>query len=558
MLYTQILHNRTKHPTQRESEKNGTDAFFLTISNSQQSVRYTFTELMQLVDDLERYVLANNFAVPDSKHPRVVVTALSNNLDFVLILLLCAKLEWLVMPLSPEVSEENFCETLRSYRPDMVIYSNADARNKEITLQNLGYVRPKNEGFCNLISSILCKKEDKQPVFTAIDNIQALLDKSNHNSGPPYILTTTSGTTSAPKWMCLGQGTKLKRAESFFSTFELDANDRFIIATPLYHSLAQRILFTSLLYGEHCVLLERFSDYLFLQSALDYKVTVAVLVSTQIKNLLADSDERLFNLGALKKLISSSAKLDNDTRVNIVAKKNFEFYECYGASEVAVATSLKLNEHMLLDNSFNSVGKPISQVDIHILDDSGTTVDVNQVGEICIKSPLAFMGYIEFNNTDFISKSYVHTGDLGYCDENGYLYFVGRKKERINVGGTKVYPEFVENLAKEYLAANKDIGWNENYNLYAIPFPDDRLGEVVALVIEPPSLNVEVTVNFYDFCLFLLDKCENYQLPRHFFVLNEVPKTELGKIRRVKLAEYVTTYDRDYLEKIGRYFCFNY
>ncbi|HCO57445.1 MAG TPA: long-chain-fatty-acid--CoA ligase, partial [Burkholderiales bacterium] len=186
----------------------------------------------------------------------------------------------------------------------------------------------------------------------------------------------------------------------------------------------------------------------------------------------------------------------------------------------------------LITESFNgSIGLPISSTDVSIRDDEGRELAQGDIGEICIKGPQVTPGY--WNRPDetsliFTGDGYLKTGDLGYVDEQGYVFIVDRKKDMILVSGFNVYPNEVEEAAAEHPGIQEAA---------AIGVPDPQCGEVVKLFVvrKDPALNEEAIIAH---CRSLLT---NYKVPKHIEFRDELPKTNVGKILRRALREPVTS-----------------
>ncbi|BFM06704.1 class I adenylate-forming enzyme family protein [Halioxenophilus aromaticivorans] len=352
------------------------------------------------------------------------------------------------------------------------------------------------------------------------------IDKSggtSRRSSTPFILTMTSGSTGAPKPIMLSQATKLLRARAAIATYNLTRTDTTLIATPLYHSLAQRLLLVSLLSGGSVVILPKFTQNLWLASIASYQVTFTIAVSSQLVPLIDLPDAEIAKLASLKTLVSSSALMNLSDKEQLLPRLDCHFHECYGASEVAIVTDVQFGE----DSPLGTVGRPLPGVRIKILDSDNKPCATNSVGEICVQSPYHFSGYYqcEAATKAAFDQGFFKTGDLGYVDCRGYLFYAGRKKDVIISGGINIYPNDVEQ-ALESLTGVAEAA--------AFPVPDDQLGEVVAvaLVAEPATI-----LNAHYLRLEIFDRLADYQLPRHWYFVESLPKTALGKLQRFRLAQ---------------------
>jgi long-chain acyl-CoA synthetase len=180
------------------------------------------------------------------------------------------------------------------------------------------------------------------------------------------------------------------------------------------------------------------------------------------------------------------------------------------------------------DAEFNgSIGLPISSTDIAIKNDAGDSLQIGEVGEICVRGPQVMKGY--WNRPDETAKvmlpdGWLRTGDVGRMDVKGFVYIEDRKKDMILVSGFNVYPNEVESVAVTHPGVLEAA---------AVAEPDERSGEVVALFVvrKDPKLTEK---DMIEHCRKSL---VGYKLPKHVYFRSELPKTNVGKILRKALRE---------------------
>lgn len=342
-----------------------------------------------------------------------------------------------------------------------------------------------------------------------------------------YIITMTSGSTGDPKPINLTQKNKVDRSKAHIELYNLNSNDRIMAATPLYHSLAERLVLLPLILGATSILISRFTPESWLKAIEKFKVTFTIAVSaqlSQVQKLINKTNE--FNIESLRCVVSSSALLEEEVKNKLVQRLECDFHEMYGTSEVSTVTNINITESKTKNKS---VGRRLKEAKIKILDDSNNEVAFGEIGEISCKSSLVCNGY--YKNDDKFSESiingYFKTGDLGYLDEDGYLYFMGRKKELIITGGINVYPPDIENCIK-ILECVKECA--------AFAYPDERLGEVVAVAI---VLYEDSNLSDRNIKLHCARNLADFQQPHELFFLKELPKNPMGKIVKGKLLEAV-------------------
>ena len=221
--------------------------------------------------------------------------------------------------------------------------------------------------------------------------------------------------------------------------------------------------------------------------------------------------------------MSSSDKLDLQTKKRILDTTQIEFHEIYGTSEIAAVTDINFRKYPL---KCDSVGRAIQNKEVAIMSAAGEICSPYTVGEIVCKTDLICQGYL---NTDNDRSGWFHTGDLGYLDDDGFLYFTGRKKEVIIVGGVNVYPVDIEDVIKELEVVDDAM---------VCALPDEQLGEVPCAAVRIEKSLDENTCKrqIMAHCIkHLLD----IQLPRKIVFMDALPYNSMHKPRRSDLKNMV-------------------
>lgn len=336
----------------------------------------------------------------------------------------------------------------------------------------------------------------------------------------PFLMVLTSGSTGQPKPIVLHQEVKIARARAAIGLYRLGEEDCILAATPLYHSLAQRLVIIPLIMGATSVVMEHFSPALWCAAIAEHRCSFTIAVSSQLKQTLPELHKQTHDLGSLKRIVSSSALLDGPTKAALLGALRCKFHECYGTSEIATATDL----HAQADaNGLGSVGRPVPGAIIRILDPHGEFVPTGEVGEIVCCTPLAFNGY--FDQPDLTGAAYhdafFRTGDIGRIDADGYLYYEGRLKDIVITGGINIYPRDVEEVLQAY---------PEVYDCAVIAVEDEQLGEVVGAVLATGRTNGEGCINLRAVQRLCAERLNDAQQPRHYFVVDQLPMNAMGKI----------------------------
>lgn len=333
----------------------------------------------------------------------------------------------------------------------------------------------------------------------------------------PFLMVLTSGSTGQPKPIVLHQEVKIARARAAIGLYGLDANDCVLAATPLYHSLAQRLVIVPLMLGATSVVMEHFSPALWCAAIAEHRCSFTIAVSSQLKQALPELARQAHDLGSLKRIVSSSALLDGPTKAALLGALRCDFHECYGTSEIATATDLHAQSDA---HKLGSVGRPVPGAEIRILEPQGQFAPVDQAGEIVCRTPLAFNGY--FDQPELTAAAYhqgfFRTGDLGRLDADGYLYYEGRLKDIVITGGINIYPRDIE----EVLKAAPGV-----HDCAVIAVEDDRLGEVVGAVL---ATGGQGTIDLRAVQRLCAQRLNDAQQPRHYFLVSELPLNAMGKV----------------------------
>ncbi|MCB1742618.1 MAG: AMP-binding protein, partial [Gammaproteobacteria bacterium] len=198
--------------------------------------------------------------------------------------------------------------------------------------------------------------------------------------------------------------------------------------------------------------------------------------------------------------------------------------EAYGLTETSPAVCinpLDLAEHN------GSIGLPVPSTEVKIIDAAGEELPVGEVGELCIRGPQVMRGYYdkpEETAATLDADGWLHSGDVARLDEHGFVYIVDRKKDMIVVSGFNVYPNEIEDV----LAAHPEI-----LEVAAIGVPDIHSGEVVAIVVVRKKPDLQEAA-LRDYCRSQLT---GYKRPKHIVFVDELPKSNVGKILRRELRD---------------------
>lgn len=479
----------------------------------------TYREMADLVSKYSNLLLSLGVSYGDH-----IAIPMNNSIESVALFFSAADLGVCVVPLNPSLP----LEALRS--------AMAAGDVKHVIARKAFFAECEKSGGLNVPGFAICLDQEYPGTtpFSKIDEMPAARPEIDHDvdGSESLILTMTSGSTGMPKPIDISQNNKYDRSMAHIRVYKITKEDRIIAATPLYHSLAERLVILPLILGATSILLPRFTPAIWLKCVAEQKPTFTIAVSAQlaqILELLKQPDAPAIT--SFRSIVSSSALLEASVKYELIDLLKCEFHEMYGASEVSTVTDICFQE---AKDKQNSVGKPFDEAQIKILRDKGesdfdTECAPGEVGEIAVKTKLQCKGYYKqpAMMRAAMFGEYFRTGDLGYLDEDGYLYFAGRKKELIITGAINVYPHDIDVIVSRL---------PEVEECAAFSYPDDRLGEVVALAIVPKE---DQEINQRALRTYCARNLADFQQPHKIFIVDKLPKNTMGKLQRVAILDYV-------------------
>jgi acyl-CoA synthetase (AMP-forming)/AMP-acid ligase II len=212
-------------------------------------------------------------------------------------------------------------------------------------------------------------------------------------------------------------------------------------------------LMPSVFLGSSYILLPQFDAVSFIEVVEQEHVTHVVMVPSQIITLLGTPDFSVDRLKSLEMILSVGAPLHREHKDELNQRLPDRFYELYGLTEGFV-TVLDKSDYLAKPDS---VGAPPPFFEMKIADENGNEVPVGEVGEICGKGPILMPGYYKRPDltAEAVKDGWLHSGDMGYVDEDGFLYLVDRKKDMVISGGVNVYPRDIEEIVVQHPAVQE-------------------------------------------------------------------------------------------------------
>ena len=427
---------------------------------------------------------------------RVIVSA-SKSIEFVYAYFGAHLAGMICVPIDPETNETRLQRIIDVAKPSLIV----------------GELR--NHGDHQVIPFEECRQE--------LENSRISINELPKEDDVADLLFTT-GTTGLPKGVTLTFANQMAAAENINTFIGNTADDVEMLALPISHSFGLGRLRCIFAKGATLVMLGSFASMKkFFGEMERCHVTGFGMVPASWSYILKMSGEKIGQYaGQLKYIEIGSAfmPLENKQKLmNLLPKTHICMH--YGLTEASRSAFISFHDDTI---HLISAGKASPNTEVAVFSEQGERLKANEDGEICVKGGHVCSDYWgmpkEVFEKDFFD-GYFRTGDWGHIDEDGYIYLVSRKKEIINVGGKKVSPIEVE----EHL--NEIEGIEESA---CVGVHDDVLGEVVKAFCVCSR-----EVDFEEVKKILFKKIETYKIPAFFEVIQELPKTQNGKLQRLKL-----------------------
>jgi acyl-CoA synthetase (AMP-forming)/AMP-acid ligase II len=333
----------------------------------------------------------------------------------------------------------------------------------------------------------------------------------------PLRLGFTGGTTGKSKAVTLTTRTDLVETTGFLSDLipELARGERFLHAAPIAHASGAYFL-PSLVRGVHSIVMTKFDAGEFLALAEKTQATCTFLVPTMLAMIMEHPD--INSAKTAFKCISYGASSISPSLIERAQKRFGKvFAQCYGQAESPMMiTCLRPEDH----DRIGSCGRPFSMVDVAIVDNDDKPLPPGERGEIVCRGPQTMAYYWERPEETAIAfrNGWLHTGDVGVMDEDGFFYIVDRKNDMLISGGYNIYPREVEDVL---------MGFPGIVEVAVVGLPDDKWGDrVEAVVASQQEIDLEALK------AFARENLSAFKRPKQIHVWHELPKSAANKILR--------------------------
>ena len=335
------------------------------------------------------------------------------------------------------------------------------------------------------------------------------------------VILYTSGTTGHPKGAELTHGNLISNTEVTRTNIVRAGPDDVIFGgLPLFHVFGQTVALNVAVAAGACLtLLPRFDAEHALRIVAGHRVTVFEGVPTMYVALIHQPDRADYDTSSLRLCISGGAALPVEVLRGFEEAFGVPVLEGYGLSETSPVASFNLPGR---ERKPGSIGTPIRDVQMRVVDKEDHDVPQGEVGEIVIRGPNVMKGYWQRPEAtaEALAGGWFHTGDLARVDEDGYFFIVDRKKDLIIRGGYNIYPREIEEVLYEHPAVAEAA---------VIGLPHPALGEEVgaAVALKPGAVATPEELRDY-----VKGQVAAYKYPRHVWIMDALPKGATGKIQK--------------------------
>jgi acyl-CoA synthetase (AMP-forming)/AMP-acid ligase II len=465
------------------------------------------------------------------------VAAMSvNSADYVVTYYACAMLGVTFVPLNNRAKDEELTHMLNVSECQAVFVSERYfdlVERIRPTLTHTQHFIAYNSAPANYLryASLISSASDEEP-WVEVDDHDAT------------VIIFTSGTTAMPKGVQLTY-LDMTAYVTNQQPADPDIHDKLLVSAPFFHVAGATAMMLAIWSGRTLVILPAFTPEDWLKAVDEEGATHAFVVPTMLKRIMEVPNFENYNISTMKSITYGAAPMPFEVvrkACDVFSPRGIGLVNAYGQTEsTATLTFLDADDHDLRTNTamkearLRSVGKPMPDVEIGIMNDGNVILPPGKEGEICVRSNRVMKGYYkqEDATTSAIIDGWLHTGDVGRVDEGGYLFITGRKKDLIIRGGENISPGEIENTLSAHPAVEEAA---------VIGVPDSEWGEVVKAVIVLKS-GAKVTVP--EMVAYTKSHLASFKAPQYYTITDELPRNALGKVLKNDLRKMFGTPTND-------------
>jgi len=353
------------------------------------------------------------------------------------------------------------------------------------------------------------------------------------------ILVFTAGTTGRPKGVMLSHSSFAIYVLENVTPADPELEEGNILTVPLYHIAGIQAMMAAIYGGRTLVMERQFNAKEWMELVEKEKANRAMMVPTMLKQLIDHPDFSKHDLSSLRVITYGAAPMPLEIiKRALDVFPGVSFINAFGQTETAsTITMLSPEDHIISGTEeererkfkrLSSIGKPMPDVEMKVIDEAGNALPTGEVGEIVARGPRIMTGYWkdEEKTAKTIDKEgWVHTGDMGYMDEDGYFYLGGRATDMIIRAGENISPEEIENVLHSYPKIDE---------VAVIGVPDEEWGEQPKAIVVLKEGETATPEEIMEYCRA---KLASYKRPRSVIFVDELPRNPMGKVLKRVLRE---------------------
>jgi acyl-CoA synthetase (AMP-forming)/AMP-acid ligase II len=374
---------------------------------------------------------------------------------------------------------------------------------------------------------------------TLIADAEEREDEAAVEDDETTILMYTSGTTALPKGVMLTHHDFSAYVTANVELADGTPRGAALLCVPLYHIAGATNMMTTLWTGRRLVLMSQFEPQRWLDLVERERITHAFVVPTMLKQLLDQPDLARRDLSSLEILSYGGAAMPFPVIRRAIERfpRTVGFVNAFGQTETtSTLTILGPEDHRLegapgeverRTKRLTSIGRPLPDVEVRVVDDDGNSLTVGEVGEIWVRTPRVMKGYAGSAGSPLVQDGWLPTRDMGWLDEDGYLFIAGRKDDMIIRGGENIAPAEVEAVLQSHPAVDEAA---------VVGVPDVEWGQRVAACV---VLRPDAALGADELSEFCRQRLASFKKPEIIHFLPELPKNPMGKILRKDLRAHL-------------------